>query len=238
MSLYNKIKSAYEKYYYMRQRAKWMRKHKLPMDKYQIISLGCNCLSRALPTQWGLKADRSHGEKSCVFDLNYNSLPAIIHFLENDFADYFDGPFRHNNLGWFTDKIWREYHHETDCFTMDDFMARYVPRINNFREAIKTDKKIFFIYNTHDWGDDTPENLHKLNQITKKMCPNSLLIINTEFEKYLSFSDNGARLIYSPLPYPKYRWYEDAFRQTRVGYQYEKTMMDKIYEYITENINA
>ena len=39
---------------------------------YKIVSLGCNCFPRTIPTLWGLKPRKKQGEKGCPFDLSDN----------------------------------------------------------------------------------------------------------------------------------------------------------------------
>lgn len=45
---------------------------------YHIVSLGCDCFCRTIPTLWGLKPRKNQGELGYPFDLSNNALPGIL----------------------------------------------------------------------------------------------------------------------------------------------------------------
>ena len=52
------------KYLFLHLKNKWIKRFKINKDDYYIVSLGWNCLSRSLPTEWGLKKRKEEGETS------------------------------------------------------------------------------------------------------------------------------------------------------------------------------
>ena len=58
--------------------------------KYEIVSLGCNCMPRTVLTRLGIKPRKAQGELSCPFDLVKHNSQRIIYYLETDFKDYLD----------------------------------------------------------------------------------------------------------------------------------------------------
>ena len=65
----------------------------LKTNKYEIVSLGTNCLPRTVLTRGNIKPSKSDGELSCPFDLVSHPLETIVHCLETNFNDYFDDLF-------------------------------------------------------------------------------------------------------------------------------------------------
>lgn len=52
------------------------------MDKkYEIISLGQNCLPRTILTRWNIKPSKAQGELSCPFNLVKHELPRISYYI-------------------------------------------------------------------------------------------------------------------------------------------------------------
>ena len=81
---------------------------------YRIVSLGCDCMSRTIPTLWGIKPRKKQGEISYPFDLSNNQLQGIVKNLREDFAkmQYFMNGYRT-----------RQYHYETGLyFWINDVM--------------------------------------------------------------------------------------------------------------------
>lgn len=235
-NLKEKIKAILGKKYYFFMKSLWSKRHSDLKQNYIIVSLGCNCLSRAIPTEWGLKPNKQQGEKTYPFDLSTHDIKGIIYLLENDFKDYFDTIRRTDTGEWFNDRFNFHYGHDADLKTIEEFKTRYENRINNFREMLKTDKNVIFIYNTRNIGIDTLEDLYNLNVALRKLRKNYRLFIITELDKYSSFKDDNAFLSYNPLPlpYPQYSWFESKHRHTKKGLKYEQGIMDSLYNYIKQ----
>ena len=92
--------------------------------KYEIVSLGVNCLPRTILTRLGIKPCKADGELSCPFDLVMHKLDRITYYLSNNFEDYFDDlyfkvkkrnilDFRKKGCWWKNDGT--EFRHDKDC---------------------------------------------------------------------------------------------------------------------------
>ena len=95
------------------------------IKKYEIISLGCNCIPRTIMTRQKIKPSKAEGELSCPFDLVVHTAKRVSYYIENQFYQYFDDLFfERYKKGWwdFRNKgIWRKtdktyFFHDKDCF--------------------------------------------------------------------------------------------------------------------------
>ncbi len=209
-------------------------------NKYQIISLGSSCLSRTLPTFWGLKPRKKDGEKSYPFDLCACNITGIMQNLQNDFAEYFDGlvwskPFNH----YVNVKKGIYYLHEDDLSDkpedLETLHKRFKERINNFREALKSDKPIIFIFH---YGDKLccsyPEEFDALYTEIKKLRgdkPMSFFVVDTTQSLQPKFQDVE---YYIPDFLPRdYVWHVEAYRYTKEGIRFESEMMQKLLKLVS-----
>lgn len=73
----------WEKHVFEKRRQQFLdAQHEKNIYGYKIVSLGCDCFSRTIPTLWGIKPRKKQGEKGCPFDLSDNPLPAVVKYLE------------------------------------------------------------------------------------------------------------------------------------------------------------
>lgn len=140
-------------------------------NNYEIVSLGQNCLPRLYCTRNFLKKTKKMGELSIPFDLAGHRLKAIIHFLENDFEDYFNDLQYMETMEiscWFNSKFDCQYNHDRDCGKndYDKFVTRFKSRIENFRKIINSDKFIFFILASFE---NKTEDINQLYETLKKI---------------------------------------------------------------------
>ena len=129
-----------------------------------VISLGCDCFTRAFTTVTGLKPRKADGELSMPFDLSWSSTEALVHNLRTDFKDYFDNIVYDNENGnYMNNKYIMRFNHDTDCENTKEgyekLKQRYESRIQNFRECLKSDNYLLFIYNA------PPNTEHECNEI-------------------------------------------------------------------------
>ena len=112
---------------------------KFKKQRFVIVSLGSNCLVRVLTTAAKLKPRKFYGEKSCPFDLCSNpDFNNVAFLIENDFHDFFDLLPRDEST----------FPH--DCkLSNKQFKNRYLKRFQNFRNILKADNKIYFIYSDY-----------------------------------------------------------------------------------------
>ncbi len=134
---------------------------------YHFVSLGNNCLPRALLVAAGLKPRRFYGEKSCPFDLYFSTdLKRTIHLIENDFSDFF----QNINLDAFP---------HDDKLSLRQFKKCYRRRIQNFLRIQNSDKTVYYVYSNYNKVPEIDEisrlyNVLKLKRGTK---PFELIIL-------------------------------------------------------------
>ena len=214
--------------------------------KYLIMSLGTNCLPRTILTRWKIKPSKSEGELSYPFDLVFHTLPLVVKCLENDFEDYLSGFYfkirKRNFLDFRKKGIWYKedgtgFWHDTDCKINDreKLEVRIKKRIENFRQAIKSDIPILFVINIMD----NPEYIDKLYKILKKLCSHKkfkLAVINFG---YLYKNENSE--IYSldlPIPFDGYHGvngWNSKFKDTNFGKFTEKCICHFVEEIIKKD---
>ena len=82
------------------------------MKKYEIVSLGINCLPRTILTRGGIKPRKKDGELSCPFDLVAHPTEVILKCLQTNFEGYFDDLFfylrKRNFLDFRGKGIWQK----------------------------------------------------------------------------------------------------------------------------------
>jgi hypothetical protein len=118
-------------------------RHLAAGSHFSLISLGEDCLSRSIPTKWGLKPPRLLGEATMPFDLSVHPPEAVAEILESDFADYL----RSERLSFDTDRNFSVdvrrgilWNHEVGSEWAENGFERlrshYLRRIANFRTAL------------------------------------------------------------------------------------------------------
>ncbi len=120
---------------------------------YHIVSLGSDCVTRALAVATGIKPRKFYGEKSCPFDLYTSNLKRTIELIENDFTDFF----KNINLDAFP---------HDEKLTIKQFQQRYTKRIQNFLDIYNSDKKVYYIYSNYKVLPDE-KDITKLYNILK-----------------------------------------------------------------------
>lgn len=139
-------------------------------NDYEIISLGQNCLPRLYLTRNSLKKTKRMGELSMPFDLAQHSLLSVIHFIKTDFQDFFDWLTYIETIEiscWINEKYNNQYNHDSDCskHQRSKFITRFEKRIENFRNVIKADKFIFFVFASYS---NNSEEVNRLYSVLKE----------------------------------------------------------------------
>ena len=220
-------------YYFIKN--KYIRRNKLNKDDYNIVSLGWNCLSRTIPTQWGIKKQKDEGELSYPFDLSMHDVKYIPQVIQNDFYDYLDNVEKKDNI-WCNTTYNIIFNHDETCQTIDEFQTRYLNRIKNFSNILQSNKPSLFIYNARDDGSDSIKDIENLKKAVYSKC-------NMQKKKFLVISpvelhsdDQDITILYSPVPYKGYVWWKDDCRYSFKGCMYEKRIVEKISQLLKEII--
>jgi len=209
---------------------------------YKIVSLGSNCMSRTIPTRWGLKLPKSMGELTHPFDLSVHPYGSICQVIENDFQDYLNPLlFKQNHNGVPKHKKYQVvFNHERDSyFSQDNFsplIKKYEERIKNFYHDIYQ-SPILFLYVNKPNENNFPLELAQVVQNKFKDVHHKLLYINT---KELNFDLNKSQfpenLIakYIPVPSEDYNWSQPQYYATESGKSFEMNIIKAIKQVILD----
>nr|QOI90542.1 hypothetical protein HWQ62_00411 [Pyramimonas orientalis virus] len=200
------------------------------LNRYQnivtdtVISLGVDCLPRAMATKFHFKKSKANGELSCPFDLAWHDYETICRLLENDFEGYLDTTRLYiNGNGHITHRDYSiVFNHESDNaektieFAKNDydlFCRRYSNRINNFKELLNTSEHVVFLLHYKDYPKE-------LVSIIKRVFPElqfTILTINCPYEHETYYDqptnietvENNILFYTIKKPKANYLWYVD-----------------------------
>lgn len=184
---------------------------------YEIISLGWNCQPRTYLTKNELMPDKKHGRLSMVFDLTIHHTKGLIEILKSNFSDYFEnikyGFYEPFGLNYWQNKKYDIVYNHDSAFKENDFeklKSRYQPRIENFKNAVNSDKFLFFVHNLDETAE--LEDIKELYEALKSLRgekPFKLLIWST-FKNLENNIENENISIYSEI-HP-YKDFSDWFK--------------------------
>lgn len=204
---------------------------------YRIVSLGCDCMSRTIPTLWGIKPRKKQGEISYPFDLSNNQLQGIVKNLREDFANYFE-TLRFNGKYWTIPQSGTVYCHDEDCGPKDKekIKTRFEIRINNLREVFKDPRPVIFINHYNKALDGTDGNLaaelyNEMYEIIKqkrKNLPFCLLV--TDYSQIVPAKKLHPEIVsFIPDYLPdSYVWNYPEYYYSTAGLRFEKELLDTI----------
>lgn len=166
-------------------------------QNFHIISLGNNCLPRVLTTAIRLKPRKIYGELTCPFDLaNHDSISQITQLIDNDFENFFDGLILYDNV-WYNKNISSKYIHDKNL-SRSMFEKRYKKRIENFKNLIKSDKKIYFIYSNYEKENfPTKSDIEQLYNVLKKKRSEKPFELILLLPKYVENIDFAKQIVYN-----------------------------------------
>lgn len=215
-------------------------------DKYEIISLGTNCLPRTVLTRGNVKPSKNDGELSCPFDLVSHPIENIVRYLETNFNDYFDDLFfkiRKRNFFDFRKKgLWQKmdgtkFFHDKDCKSCDKekLILRIKNRIKNFYKIIESDTPILFVL----YIKEKSEYINEIFNTLQKLCSHKhfeLAII--DFNNSVDLKKNNSfYLLKLPKPIKTFNtdWNTTKYRNSELGVYIEKCICDFIKEILDKD---
>lgn len=209
--------------------------------KYEITSLGCNCIPRTILTRQKIKPRKADGELSCPFDLVVHEAKRVTHYLKTDFANYFDDLYYHTyKRNWFDFRgkgIWSKpdgthFFHDKDCKQNDKekLIQRVSQRIENLRAILKNERPIIFVHYLLR-GEDV-ENLYKELKRIRGDKPFELAVF--DFAHLLNKEIDGVHVLKEPFPNEKYlnQWNRKKCYNSSFGKEFEA----KIVEFMNDII--
>lgn len=211
-----------------------------PIEKIRtntIISLGVDCLPRAMSTKFNFKRTKKQNELTYPFDLAWHDYETTCRLIQNDFDEY-TNPLKLyvNSNGHIAHRDYTiVFNHESDSaeklleFARDDFFKfreRYDRRVNDFKNVMSTTTEhVVFLLHYKKYPVELVDTI-------KERYPQlqfTILTINCPYvhESYLDQPtnveiDNDNYLFYSiRKPSEDYVWYEEPFDE-----EWEKLIED------------
>jgi hypothetical protein len=218
--------------------------------KYEIVSLGINCLPRTVLTRLGLKPRKAQGELSCPFDLVMHKLDRITYYLSNNFEDYFDDLYfklGKKHIFDFRQKgTWRktdgtQFRHDKDCKAGDKekLIARVKSRIENFNNIMKNERPVLFVLNVYtDYGDV----LALYNELKRLRQDRFFKLAVFDFEGHLDFDakyNDDIYVLRIPKPIENYKddWNASVFLKTKLAKYFENCIGEFIKDIIKKDFS-
>ncbi len=198
---------------------------------YKLVSVGTDCLSRTIPTRWGLKPPKSLGERTHPFDLAVHPYEAVCEVLDRDFEEYLDVKWLGmNNLNYVIHKKLKVHfnHEKGENFSANEysyFIEQYRRRINNLREDIANHP---ILYVLHITASRVPCQLY---EILARGTPRgfALLAISTADDPFeeatAADAPPGMILEHIPYPYAGYVWHIPAHYASPAGQAFDRRIV-------------
>ncbi len=209
-------------------------KEEIKENKYQIISLGHNCLPRTVLTRWGLKPRKTEGEKTLPFDLATFETFEITKNIKEDFKDFFNNleykqskTLFKNKSYWIKAPDCIEFVHDKNINQNDKskLIDLYKNRILNFKKALDKNTPILFVQLVGDC-DDT-ENLYNALNDKRRGKPFKVLIIDPLGICGTKNKEIHILKIKYPNKYYQKYWWTKPFYLSKAGKEFERQIATK-----------
>lgn len=236
----------YEHYIYYKTRQHFSDTYRKDLFSYRIISLGCNCFARTVPSLWGIKPRKNQGEVGYPFDLSNNYLEIIAKSIANDFKGYFKTLTFDNELNiWVTNNRMSQFCHEHDLTRndKDKIIERFSQRIKNMQFVLHSDEKValFINYFQPQYAPNDFQETYKLynnlynslktyrgDRKFKFLIVDAFGMLNKE-----PLSSEIELFSFKNLPQP-YVWHLDECRCKPFGLNFEKQFIAKVLELLNQ----
>lgn len=208
----------------------------LDKNSYQIVSLGGDCLCRAIPTKWGVKPTKAEGEKGFPFDLSNIPLAVVREAIASDFKDYDKGLSFDASWGcWVNADKGCFYCHEHDLGSSEADLVtlkeRFARRINDFRTVLHADKPaIFIVHYGNGWcPQDKPDDVKKLYWTIKDIRGEKPTVFAAVDTRHDMETDEGMVVIDTSMLPKNYLWHIEEHLFSKEGLAFEQGMIDTIF---------
>lgn len=208
--------------------------------QYKIISLGSHCMSRTIPTRWGLKLPKIMGELTHPFDLSIHPYKAVCQLIKNDFQDYLNPLFlKQNKNGVPINKKYKiTFNHEkNEYFYKNEFselIKTYERRIKNFYIDISR-FPILFLHVNHPKKNIIPIELAEIVEDKFADVYHKFLYINTDesgFDLSSSKLPKNMMAKHIPYPYEGYIWHSPKHYASEAGKNFELSIINTLKQVI------
>ena len=238
-----------ERYTYNKSQQNFIKEHTHDdVFSYRLVSLGCDCFSRTIPTLWGIKPRKKQGELGYPFDLSRNNIKNVVAALTCDFKGYFDNLVFDKNLNfWISDGGNIVYCHEPDCHEndKDKIISRFSDRINNLRMILTEDTKpaIFICRYAPELAPTDIDEVYDLYNLLYKTLEGyrqnrifKLLLVDTFGRLDRNRLDSRINLLSCPWLKQPYVWHYDESRYSYQGLKFETLFINTVLDLIKQSM--
>ncbi|MBB5751347.1 hypothetical protein [Prosthecomicrobium pneumaticum] len=207
----------------------------------RFVSIGEDCFSRTVLTQWGVKPFAKLGEKSGPFDLSVHPITTTATLFETDFAGYLDRAnlvFNPNYNFCTNPKLKVGFNHEVGpSYAENDFaplIEIYERRLAHFRALMEADAPTVLVCHVQRPSAGTGTHIARLWQAIRSRwsVDNKILVAIKTWrhgETALpSATVDDPRVAVLDLHYPAedYVWHLPKYCFTRDGFAFERQVVD------------
>lgn len=204
--------------------------------KTEIITLGQNCMPRAILTRRGIKKRKIFGEVTYPFDLAVFETREITHSIKTDFKEFlYNLKFVPERNIWIKAPDCIEFVHETKFKANDKekLIKKYSERIENFRKVIESPNPVIFVQILGDCSDI--ENLYSGLKKIRGERIFRFVVIDTQ---NITIPVEGIDILKQPFPSEEYKknWWKKEYYSSSEGVAFEEKIADFVKE-IIHNMN-
>jgi len=230
------------------------RRNLVRYDGIGVVSLGCDCLSRAVLARWGLKKTAKLGEKSGPFDLAVHYPETVARLLADGFSGYLDPDqlaYRdQESICVHSDYLVTFNHEVGQEYAADEFRKLrdiYSRRIVNLHAALADLRPVGLVVHVPHFIELTPTRVdclkRTLDLITaRRQRPTSMIVINSHVPgQPVGVEEqavDGFLLRHVPMPQADYVWHWPQCYMSDDGHAYERQVATIVAERLDQLITS
>ena len=222
------------------------RRNLVRYDGIGVVSLGCDCWSRAVLSRWGLKKTAKLGEQTGPFDLAVHPPETVSALLANDFSGYLEPDqlaYREADSICIHSRYHVAFNHEVGPDYAADGFRRlretYARRIANIRATLADPRPLALVVHVPPYIDLSPDRANCLQRtcdqiVAGRRAPTAMIALDScapgqpvqvEERETASFL-----LRHVSMPAPDYVWHLPQCYMSAAGHAYERQLVTIVAE--------
>lgn len=210
-----------------------------------VVSLGCDCVSRAVLSRWGLKKTAKLGEPSGPFDLAVHPPESVRDLVLGGFTGYLDPAelaYDQDNQICINRRYVVRFNHDVGAAYAADEFAKlreiYGRRIANFHAAVATPAPLALVAHVPHFIELFPGRIQALRQVRdhlaeRRAAATALVIVQSVApgQTAVAEAETADFVVRSvPLPSTEYVWHWPQCYMTAAGQEYERRIVAIVAE--------
>ena len=222
------------------------RRNLVRYDGVGVVSLGCDCWSRAVLSRWGLKKTAKLGEQTGPFDLAVHPPETVAALLSNDFSGYLDPDqlaYREADSICVHSRYHVTFNHEVGPdYAAEGFSrlrAVYARRIANLHAALADPRPVALVVHVPPFIGLSPARVDCLQRtcdrlVAARRAATAMVVLDScvpgqpvpvEERETASFL-----LRHVSMPSPEYVWHLPQCYMSEAGHAYERRLVAIVAE--------